>query len=205
MTALRPTYTTIEVARRLGVSLQTVQRWVDAGHLRAWKTPGGHRRIDAASAQQFFRDHEQGTGAGAGAPADAAAAPAHAPVPTPAPPAAVIVDDDPIDRELLADLLRRALPGVHVELAENGFQGLLAIGRTAPAIVVTDIHMPHMDGLEMIRQLRADAALAPRTLIAVSALGPDELRARGRLPSDVVFLAKPVDEARFLAALHGAA
>ena len=41
-------YSTAYVASRLGVSVPTVQRWVDAGHLKAWKTPGGHRRFREA-------------------------------------------------------------------------------------------------------------------------------------------------------------
>lgn len=54
MTAPR-TYSTVEIARRLGVSIQTVQRWVDAGHLKAWKTMGGHRRISAESAEALLK------------------------------------------------------------------------------------------------------------------------------------------------------
>jgi excisionase family DNA binding protein len=53
MTAPR-TYSTVEVARRLGVSIQTVQRWVDSGKLKAWKTFGGHRRIEAESAEKLL-------------------------------------------------------------------------------------------------------------------------------------------------------
>ncbi|XVJ69915.1 MAG: excisionase family DNA-binding protein [Rhizobacter sp.] len=53
MTASR-TYSTVEIARRLGVSIQTVQRWVDSGKLKAWKTLGGHRRIDAESAEALL-------------------------------------------------------------------------------------------------------------------------------------------------------
>lgn len=54
MTAPR-TYSTVEIARRLGVSIQTVQRWVDTGKLKAWKTLGGHRRIDAESAEALLK------------------------------------------------------------------------------------------------------------------------------------------------------
>ncbi len=51
-------HTTVAVAKRSGVSLQTVQRWFDAGHLKAWKLLGGHRRIDAASAERLFLRQE---------------------------------------------------------------------------------------------------------------------------------------------------
>ena len=50
-----PSYSTAHLARRLGVSVPTVQRWVDLGHVKAWKTVGGHRRIDAESAEDFIR------------------------------------------------------------------------------------------------------------------------------------------------------
>lgn len=186
-------YSTLEVARRLGVSLQTVQRWVDAGHLDAWRTPGGHRRIEAASAERMFREHGLRTEAAASSLANVRA--------TPSARAVVIVDDDPIDRELLRHMVKATLPDVHVELAANGFQGLLAIGRVAPAAVITDVNMPHMNGLEMIRQLHADGLARPRTLIAVSAHTESELAAIGTLPTDVSFLAKPVDAARLAEAL----
>ncbi len=55
MTARR-SYSTVEVSRRLGVSIQTVQRWVDSGHLKAWKTLGGHRRISAESAETLLAE-----------------------------------------------------------------------------------------------------------------------------------------------------
>ena len=65
-----PSYSTAHLARRLGVSVPTVQRWVDLGHLKAWKTVGGHRRIDAESAENFIRVQTQQRG---GEATDAAA------------------------------------------------------------------------------------------------------------------------------------
>lgn len=194
MSETQPAYTTIEVAKRLGVSLQTVQRWVDAGRLKAWKTLGGHRRIEAQSAELLFQAHRLATG-----PAPAAKSGREQQVPALT---AVIADDDAIDRELLAHLVCKALPGARIELAENGFEALVIVGRTAPAIVVTDIHMPHMNGFEMLRHLASDGAMRPHTLVAVSALSEPDLAAFGRLPPDVLFFSKPVDEAGFIEALH---
>ena len=116
----------------------------------------------------------------------------------------VVVDDDPQDRALLAVLVLMALPGAAVEVASSGFQGLVVIGKTAPQIVITDIHMPHMNGVEMIRTLLEDVDFRPRTLFAVSALSTQELAALGSLPSEVQVFTKPLDRERFVAALRSA-
>jgi excisionase family DNA binding protein len=189
-------YTTVEVAKRLGVSLQTVQRWVDAGHLKAWKTLGGHRRIDAESAEKLFKTHEERMGAPAAEAPDTAVPPAAA-----TPLTVLLVDDKVMDRELLTWLVRKALPDARVETAENGFQALVIMGRIEPQIVITDINMPHMNGLEMIRQVLANETWRPRTLVAVSALSKQGLAEMGTLPSEVRFVNKPLDEAKLMAAL----
>jgi excisionase family DNA binding protein len=197
MTDQRRSYTTIEVAKRLGVSLPTVKRWVDAGHLKAWKTIGGHRRIDPSSAEQLFAAQEAVAGTPAAAPARVREVAPEATV--------LIVEDDAIDRELLNHLVHKALPRARIEIAENGFQGLLLAGRVAPRVVVTDIQMPHMNGLEMIRQLLFDSATRPHAVLAVSAYAESGLATVGQLPDGVQFFSKPVDAARFVAALRIAA
>ena len=193
MTAQFRSYSTIEVAKRLGVSLQTIQRWVDAGNLKAWKTLGGHRRIDAESAEALFKSQGSVT-----APAELAA-------PSDSPRSSLqvlVVDDDPVDLELTLALVRRALPDAEITQAEDGFQALLAVGRRVPDILITDINMPHMDGFEMIRSLVGGGALRPTTILAVSSLSPSDLEARGRLLPEVQLMSKPVDEARFATTLH---
>lgn len=184
-------YSTAYVASRLGVSVPTVQRWVDAGHLKAWKTPGGHRRIDARSAEALFEGQPRvqetaGTSQG------------------PAPLKVVIVDDNPDDRELLALWVDTALPGAQVTLADNGFLGLVAIGQVAPDIVVTDIMMPRMDGVEMLNQLAKHCTVRPGVLIATSSLNATQLAQHGPLPDGVHFLAKPMVPGDFFQLLRSA-
>jgi excisionase family DNA binding protein len=186
-------YSTIDVAKRLGISLQTVQRWVDSGRLKAWKTPGGHRRIDAKSAETLFAQYEQTS---VDVPVDSAAPGSQRLVEV------VIVDDDLMDRELLATLVQAALPGAQLRVASNGFQGLVMIAKFAPEIVVTDVHMPHMDGFEMIRNVLADAETRPKLMIAVSAKNAKELAEFGQLPSEVVLLHKPLERDAFIRALQ---
>lgn len=51
---------TSEAARHLGVSLSTVRRWSDAGHLRGYRTPGGQRRFTIEQLDEFLDSLDQG-------------------------------------------------------------------------------------------------------------------------------------------------
>ncbi|HSV71048.1 MAG TPA: response regulator [Methylibium sp.] len=179
-------FSTAAVARRLGVSVPTVQRWVDLGHLKAWKTVGGHRRIDAASVASFIESRDPQEGGRAA-------------------PSVLIVDDNPDDRDLLSALVEAALPGALVSVAENGFEGLLKLGQQTPDVLVTDIVMPHMNGFEMLRHVATQSAARPRVVLAVSSRSPRQFAELGRLPEDVRFIPKPIDAERFVAALREAA
>ena len=185
-----PSFSTADLARRLGVSVPTVQRWVDLGHLKAWKTVGGHRRIDAESAEAFIRTQTQRRG---GETADAPAA-------VDAPPAlsVLVVDDNPDDRDLLCALVDIALPGAHVVCAANGFDALIEVGKAMPGLIVTDLTMPHMDGIEMIRHLSARGDAHPPAIVAVSSHAPALIQKLGGLPACVTWLAKPVEPAKFV-------
>lgn len=192
------TYTTREVARMLGVTVQTVQRWVDAGVLRAWRTAGGHRRLAVDSVDDFVRNSRlQLQGGPAPEPAPASAGAAEGPVSqSAAAPCVLVVDDDEDDRELAVRAVRGLLPGARILEADNGFSGLIQLGRTAVDVLITDIHMPELDGLAMLRALRADPATTTLRIAAMSSFDLDEIGRRGGLPPGVVFLAKPLGRQR---------
>lgn len=185
------TYSTAFVARRLGISIPTVQRWVDAGRLKAWKTPGGHRRIDASSADRLFDAHTatgegdvevllNGTGVLS----------------------VVIVEDNAEDCEILRLLATTALPDAQVRVFESGIQALVAMGQEAPDLVITDIVMPHMNGVEMLRQLSTQCVVRPRLIVAVSSVSEQRLAELGELPAQVHYVPKPVDPDPFIALLR---
>jgi CheY-like chemotaxis protein len=64
----------------------------------------------------------------------------------------LVIEDDPIMREALADWLQGA--GYGVRTAADGGAGLAAVTLAPPALVVTDIHMPGMNGARVISELR---------------------------------------------------
>jgi CheY-like chemotaxis protein len=117
----------------------------------------------------------------------------------------MVVDDNPDDRDILVVLVETALPGARIHVAENGFQALVAIGHTAPDILITDIVMPNMNGVEMLRELSSQAAPRPGAIVAVSSKTPEQFAKLGQLPKDVKFISKPIDHFIFIAALQAAA
>ena len=90
----------------------------------------------------------------------------------------------------------------------NGFEALIRIGETRPHLLVGDLSMPGVDGLRMIRTLRASVGYRDMAIVVISGLDPATIRAMG-LPDDIPVLSKPVtpDALRDAveAALHGEA
>jgi excisionase family DNA binding protein len=59
MTNSRLVFTSSQAARYLGVSLATVRRWADAGHLAYYRTPGGQRRFSRDQLERFVASMHQ--------------------------------------------------------------------------------------------------------------------------------------------------
>jgi CheY-like chemotaxis protein len=78
----------------------------------------------------------------------------------------LVVDDEPDERFLVGRALRKQ--GHDVTVAENGAAGLKAAQEWVPDLIVTDIMMPVMDGVEFIRRLRDDPAVAGIPVLAAS-------------------------------------
>lgn len=170
--------TTREAAQRLGVSLRTVQLWVEGGVLRAWKTAGGHRRILVASVDEILKQRRAALG---DAPAAAAS-----------PFTLAVVEDDPDLLKLYRLQVASWKLPLRLVTATNGFEGLVRIGETQPQMLIADLNMPGMDGFRMIRSLRASAGYKDMEIVAVTALDKAEIADRGGLPEDVKVMTKPV-------------
>ncbi|OYU32967.1 MAG: excisionase [Comamonadaceae bacterium PBBC2] len=181
--------TTREAGEKLGVAVRTVQLWVEAGLLPAWRTAGGHRRIPRAAVDALMLERSQ-----VFIPAVAPAAPVVAP-----PSAAVsgikilVVEDDPIMLRLTSQVMATWKFPVTLNTASNGFEALVRIGEMQPDLVVTDLHMPGMDGFQMLRTLKkSGSGYEALKVVVVSALSAADIAANGGLPADVSFFAKPV-------------
>jgi signal transduction histidine kinase/CheY-like chemotaxis protein len=112
----------------------------------------------------------------------------------------LIVDDVAVNRSVITELLSRL--GFDIIEAANGSEGLAKAQSERPALIVTDIVMPGMDGLEATRRMRQTPGLTDVPIIAVTASpsGSDEKKS---LAAGVnAFLPKPVDFGLLLAQIR---
>ncbi len=103
----------------------------------------------------------------------------------------LVVDDEEQNRTLLRDPLEAR--GYEVEEAENGLQALQKIAARPPDVILLDLMMPKMDGFEVCRRLRKDAATAHIPILMVTALSERKERLMGIESGANDFLNKPVD------------
>ena len=110
----------------------------------------------------------------------------------------LIVNDEPDQLTLMGSLLRKA--GYSVLTAEDGVEGLTLARRERPDLVISDVSMPRMDGLEFCRQIRADSELKTVPILLVSARQKDtESAVAGLRAGADDYLEIPFDSARLVA------
>ena len=110
----------------------------------------------------------------------------------------LIVEDDESMRELLR--LHLSSAGYAVEAAEDAIAAGYALLKSPPDLIVCDVSMPHMDGLELIAALRSDKAMPKVPVIFLTADAEGEGRARELGVSE--YLSKPVRLEELLAAVY---
>jgi excisionase family DNA binding protein len=159
-------YTTIEAAALLGLAVRSVQLMVDRGELRAWKTPGGHRRISRESVHRWQESH----GAGQPAAASPRANPPAADSSAPRPPRILLIEDSVHFQNLVSLLVRQHLPEVELRVASDGIVGLAMVGQWQPDVLIVDILLPGIDGATLITSLRTHALFKGHRLIVVTSL-----------------------------------
>ena len=168
---------TTYAAKLLGLSVGTIQSLVEKNELHAWKTQGGHRRISMPSIREYQRKHNM----------PVTAADLHRERLR-----VLVVDDDPVAREMLRDFTTRVEMPVDCTLMASGLEALIDIASIQPDVLIADLHMPGVDGFELLRTLRGNSLFSHMSCLAVSALTPAEIEAHGGLPEGVIFMPKPL-------------
>jgi len=165
-------FTTIEVARLLGMSVRSVQLMVDRGELEAWKTSGGHRRIARASVDRWRSSRSLGKTASATAPraGGAKAASARRANTSARRPCVLLIDDSVHFQKLVSLLVQQRFPHVDLQIADDGIAGLALYGQLQPQVLIVDILLPGIDGATLITSLRSHPQFANSHLAVVTSL-----------------------------------
>jgi two-component system alkaline phosphatase synthesis response regulator PhoP len=103
----------------------------------------------------------------------------------------LIVDDDPAAVELIQYMLQRE--GYETSLAVTGAAGLTMAREERPDLILLDVMLPEMDGLEACRRLRADASISHIPIIMLSARAQSSDLKSGREVGADLYLTKPID------------
>jgi two-component system, cell cycle response regulator DivK len=112
----------------------------------------------------------------------------------------LIVEDNALNIKLFCDLL--AAHGHEPQAVTDSRFALDAARSFAPDLVITDIQLPHVSGLELIRMLRADAQLGQVPIMAVTAYSAQGDEERIRAAGAQSYVSKPISVVKFVAAVQ---
>ena len=113
------------------------------------------------------------------------------------PPRILIVDDNPVNLDILQT--RLAAHEYEILTASDGEEALVVAREQQPDLILLDVMMPKIDGLEVCRQLKADSSLAFTPIILVTAKADSQDVVAGLEAGGDEYLTKPVDQAALVA------
>jgi excisionase family DNA binding protein len=157
---MEDTLTVYKASQLCKVSSKSIINWIEAGHIKAYKTVGGHRRIKRSDLEDFMR--RQGI-----------------PMPVKDEPAndrkrILVVDDDPIIVETIVQALEEDEFDYEVISAADGFEAGLQVNHFRPDLLILDIMMPDIKGNEVCRKIKSSPDTQNTKIIVLSAYLDEE-------------------------------
>ncbi len=151
--------TVFMASKYCNVSPKTIINWVEAGHIKAYKTVGGHRRINKSDLEVFMR--KQG-------------------IPIPEDEVddtrkrILVVDDDPIIVETIVQALEEDEYDYEVISASDGFEAGIQVNHFKPHLLILDIMMPDIKGYDVCKKIKSDEETKDTKIIVLSAYLDEE-------------------------------
>ncbi len=174
---MEDTLTVYKASQLCKVSSKSIINWIEAGHIKAYKTVGGHRRIKREDLEAFMQ--RQGI-----------------PIPSEEPANArkriLVVDDDPIIVETIVQALEEDEFDYEVVSAADGFEAGLQVNHFKPDLLILDIMMPDIKGNEVCRKIKSNPETKATKIIVLSAyLDDDKFKEMKSYGADMCF-SKPL-------------
>jgi len=152
-------FTVFQASKYCNVSQKTIINWIEAGHIEAYMTVGGHRRIKKPDLENFMR--KQG-------------------IPIPEQEIVserkriLIVDDDPIIVETIVQALEEEAYDYEIISAADGFEAGLQVQHFKPHLLILDIMMPDIKGYDVCKKIKTNEETKDTKIIVLSAYLDDE-------------------------------
>ncbi len=145
-------FSTSEVAQYCHVTADTIRKWAEAGKIRVFKTPGGHRRIRRDDLIRFLREnnmpiHEDLGNAGI---------------------KILVVDDEKAVISVIRRFLERAETPFQIEMAMDGFDAGQLVATFQPDVIFLDLRLPGLDGFEVTRRIKSNPDTSHIKVIAMT-------------------------------------
>jgi excisionase family DNA binding protein len=166
-------------AKLLGLSVATVQSMVEKGEIEAWKTLGGHRRIALKSINAYLAKNSPQLSRVDTDPKHRLRV--------------LMVEDDEATRELYRYQFEDWDLPVDCTWMPSALEAMMDIASMRPDLLITDLSMPGVDGIEMLKTLKRNLQLADMQIVVISGLPPEAVAERGGLPPHAHLLQKPVN------------
>ena len=173
-----------EVAELLMVSPTTIRQWSSEGKIRSLVTPGGHRRFMRADIEQFSRDR----GLTLQLPSANAIK-------------ILIVDDNKDIVKYLTGIFDRIGDDVDAAVANNGYEAGHMVHSFQPHVVLLDIMMPGMDGIQVCQTIKQDPVSKLTRVVAMTGFYDDENVQKILDAGAEACLRKPFDSKTLLTAI----
>ena len=143
-----------QASRVCNVCRRTVLNWINAGALKAFTTHGGHYRIWPANLRKFLDE------SGMDIPfVSLDVRSTHV----------LIIDDNSSFSKMLGHLMTEEFPGIEVSITESVPQGLVLIGELQPRLLILNLDLPELTGLEILTLMRSRKERHPMHVMGLSA------------------------------------
>ena len=166
-------------ARLLGLSVATVQSLVEKGEIEAWKTLGGHRRVALKSINAYLAKHSPQLARIDTDPKSRLRV--------------LVVEDDEAARDLYQSQFEDWDLPVDCTWMPSALQAMMDIASMQPDLLITDLTMPGVDGIEMLKTLKRNQNLARMQIVVISGLPAEAVASRGGMPEHAHLMQKPIN------------
>jgi len=175
-------YTTYQIGKFCQVNIRTVIRWIETGKLKAYSTPGGHRRVKWSDLVNFLTENRM-------------------PVPKELEEAKkkkiLLVDDDPDFLEVAQKYLEK-ISDTEIRVTSSGFDTGIMVADWVPDLILLGFIIPDLDGFEVTRKLKQNPRMKKIPIIAVTSMtDPNEIEKVKSCGVDSI-ITKPVEPESFI-------